>query len=131
MFKKTFCFRIHGLVGIERCSLRKKLTTSGRMCRALRPPGERIERWFSRKVQLSGTIQNKRSKGRKWRALKRRDGLSQFMIRRGVGTQDEQLALPLNFAGDFKRLGNQVEHLPVYRPAIGGDQQQINRRAVL
>src|SRR5258705_6934860 len=52
-------------------------------------------------------------------------------IHRRVGTQNQQLALPLNFAGDFERLGYHFEHLLVHGLALGGNQQQINRRAVL
>ena len=39
---------------------------------------------------------------RRQRPLQRRVwSISQFAIRRGIGAQNQQLALPLNFAGDF------------------------------
>ena len=39
-------------------------------------------------------------------------------IRGGVGADDEQLALALDFAGDLHGLGNHVEHLLVHRLAV-------------
>src|SRR5881628_771942 len=51
-------------------------------------------------------------------------------IRGGVGAEDEQLTLALDFAGDFHRLGDEVQDVFVHGLAITGDEEEIERGAV-
>ena len=51
-------------------------------------------------------------------------------IRRRVGAQREQLALAHDFAGDFDRLGDEVENLFVHGLAIAGDEEEVERGAI-
>ena len=46
-------------------------------------------------------------------------------IRRRVSAEDEQLALALDFAGDFDRLGDEIQDLFVHGLAVAGDEQKI------
>jgi len=51
-------------------------------------------------------------------------------IRGWVGPENQQLALALDFTGDFDRLGDEIQELFVHRLAVAGEEQEIEREAV-
>ena len=51
-------------------------------------------------------------------------------IRGRLSTQNQQLSLTLDFAGDLDRFGDHVEDLLVHRLAVAGNKKQVERWAV-